>query len=157
MKPLAIFHDTTRLYYFSSNITYFWQKYSIEVQIFRFSTARVKIHQISHVIFQIKNEFLLKVWVTFQCHEGEIFCTFLAQTLYTIDNSSTSKRKFSDLPLLTLKFTKFFMSFLKPWAVFSSKFTSHSSVMRDKSSVLFHLKLYMLLTNFQTFNCLHKN
>ena len=102
------------LYYFSSNITYFWQKYPVKVQVFRFSTARVKIHQISHVIFQIKNEFLLKVWVTFQCHEGEIFCTFLAQTLYTIDNSSTSKRKFSDLPLLTLKFTKFVMSFLKP-------------------------------------------
>ena len=105
MKPLAIFHDTTRLYYFSSNITYFWQKYSIEVQIFRFSTARVKIHQISHVIFQIKNEFLFKVWITFQCHEIKLFWNVLAETLYAIDKSNTSKCKFSDLPLLTLKFT----------------------------------------------------
>ena len=29
--PYVIFHDTTRLFYFSSNITYFWQKYLIKV------------------------------------------------------------------------------------------------------------------------------
>ena len=38
------------------------------------------------------------------------------------------------------------MSFLKPGASFSSNFVSLSTVMRDNSSVLFHLKLYMLLT-----------
>ena len=44
------------------------------------------------------------------------------------DKSSTSKRKFSDLPLLALKFTKFLMSFLKPRFSFSSNFTSLFSV-----------------------------
>ena len=131
LKPLVIFHDTTRLYYFSSNITYFWQKYPIKVQIFRFSTARVKIHQISHVIFQTKNEFLFKVWITLQCHERKLFCTFLAKTLYAIDKSSTSECKCSNLPVLTLKFTKFVMQFLKPWASFTSNFASLPSVMRD--------------------------
>ena len=46
----------TRLYYFSSNVTYFWQKYPIKVQIFRFFTAQVKILQISHAIFQTKSK-----------------------------------------------------------------------------------------------------
>ena len=163
LKPLVTFHDTTRLYYFSSNIKYFWQKYPIKVQIFRFSTARVKIHQISHVIFQTKNEFLFKVWITLQCHERKLFCTFLANTLYATDKSSTSKCKCSDLPVLTLKFTKFAMQFLKPWASFTSNFASLPSVMRDNSTELFHLKLYVfnkrnpLSGNFQTFNYLHEN
>ena len=43
---------------FSSNIAYFWQKYPIKVKLFRFSTARVNIHQISHAIFKTKNESL---------------------------------------------------------------------------------------------------
>ena len=63
-----------------------------------------------------------------------------------IDKSSTSKCKFSDFPLLALKFTKFIMSFLKPRASFSSNFASLSTLMRDNSSVPFHLKLYMLST-----------
>ena len=50
--------------FFSSNITYFWQKYLIKVHIFRFSTVRVKIHQIIHVIFQTKSEIFFKVWIT---------------------------------------------------------------------------------------------
>ena len=83
----------------------------------KFFTAQVKIHQISHVIFQTKSEsFIFKV------------C------------------KFSNLPLLALKFTKFVVSFSKPRASFSSNFASPSIVKRDNSSVLFHLKLYMLST-----------
>ena len=46
---------------FSSNITYSLQKYPIKVQIFRLSTAQVKVHQIPHVIFQIKSQFFFKV------------------------------------------------------------------------------------------------
>ena len=38
------------------------------------------------------------------------------------------------------------MSFLKPRASFSSNFESLSTLMRDNSTVLFHLKLYMLST-----------
>ena len=70
---------------FAQTLYTFKKKIPIKVQIFRFFTAGVKIHQISHVIFQTKREFF--------------------------------------------------------------KFQSLFSVMRDNSSALFKLKLYMLLTN----------
>ena len=38
--------------FFSSNIIYFLQKQSIKVQIFRFSTAHIKVHPISHVFLE---------------------------------------------------------------------------------------------------------
>ena len=55
--------------FFSSNVTYFLQKYPIKVQIFRLSTARIKVHQISHAIFQTKSQFLFKNWIFFQGHD----------------------------------------------------------------------------------------
>ena len=48
-----------------------------------------------------------------------------------------SKCKFSDFPLLKLKFIKFLMSFFKQKMSFYSKFGSLFSVMRDNSSALF--------------------
>ena len=150
--------------FFSSNITYFLQKQPIKVQIFRLSTARVKVHQIPHVIFQTKSQFFFKVWIFLQCHERSFFCTFLAETLYAIDKSSTSKCKFSDLPLLAFKFTKFLMPFFEPRVSFSSNFASLFSVMKDNSSVFFHLNLFMLWAkgsdqsaNPQTFDCSHES
>ena len=130
------------------------------MEIYKLSTTRVKVQQIPHVISQIKSQFFFKVWILFQCHERQLFCTFLAETLYAIDKGSTSKCKFSDLPLLALKFTKFPMSFLEPRVSFSSNFASLFSDMRLNSSLLFHLNLYMLWikvahqsANFQTFHC----
>ena len=66
------------------------------------SATCVKIHQITYVIFETISHFS---W-----HNS---CIFLAQTLYTFYKSSPSKCKFSDFPLLGLKFTKFLMSFFK--------------------------------------------
>ena len=59
----------------------------------------------------------------------------------------------------------FLMSFLEPRVSFSSKFASLFSIMRHNSSVVFNLKLYIMLwtkwtydsANFQTFNCSHEN
>ena len=72
------------------------------------------------------------------------------------------KCKFSDFLLLMLKFTKFLMSFFKYEVSFSSEFGSFFSVMRDNTSALFRLKLYVLLAkvvhqspNFQTCHCSH--
>ena len=91
--------------------------------------------------------------VSFSSKFGSLFSVmeiillyFLAETLYAIDKSGTSKCKFSDSPLLALKFTKFFMSFLEPRVSFSSNFASLFSIMRHNYSVLFHLNLYMLWT-----------
>ena len=113
----------------------------MKVQIFRFSTARVKIHQSFHVIFQTKCEFFFKVWITLQC---QLFWTFLAEYLYAIDKGSASKCKFLHLPQLVLKFTKFIMSFFETKRQLSSNFAALSCVMKNNSSVLFHLKLYRL-------------
>ena len=68
--PYVIFETITHFsqqnssIFFSSNITYFWQKHPFKVQIFRLSTARVKIHQILNVIFQTKSPLFFKVWIT---------------------------------------------------------------------------------------------
>ena len=67
----------------------------------------------------------------------QILCIFLAQTLHTFYKNSPSKCKFSDFPLLALKFTKFLMSYFKQKVSFPSKFGSFFSVMRNNSSVLF--------------------
>ena len=65
----VIFHDTAPLYLFTSNITYFLQKQSIKVDIFRLATAFIKIHQIPHAIFGTKSQFFFKLCITLQCHE----------------------------------------------------------------------------------------
>ena len=134
------------------------------MQIFRLSTTQVKVHQIPHVIFQIKTQFFFKVWISIQYHERSFLCTFQAETLCAIGRSSTSNCKFPDLPLLALKFTKFLMSFLEPRVSFSLNFASLFSVMRHNSSVHFHLNICMLWTNgsnqsanFQAFNCSREN
>ena len=76
LKPGVIFHDTTRLYNFSSHVTYFWQKYPIKLQIFGLFTAQVKIHQISHVIFQTKSEFFFKKFKWLFSVMRDNSCTF---------------------------------------------------------------------------------
>ena len=69
----------------------------------------------------------------------QLFCIFLAQTLYTSYKSSSSKCQFLDFPLLRLKFTKFLLSFFKQKVSFRPKFGSLLSAMRKNSSVLFSL------------------
>ena len=59
----------------------------------------------------------------------------LAQTLHTIDKSNTAKCKFSDLPLLALKFSKFIMSLFEPKVSFSSNF--HHSLVSWEISLLY--------------------
>ena len=71
-------------------------KVAHQVQIFRLSAVRVKVHQIPHVIFQTKCQFFFKVWISFQFHNRSLFCTFSGETLCAIDKSSTSKCRFSD-------------------------------------------------------------
>ena len=99
------------LYFFSSKFVYFLRKKPIKVQVLKLSTAQVKFYYIPYVIFLTKSQFFFKVWFTLQCNEWSFFCSFSAKTLDAIDKSNTSKCKFSDLQLLELKLTKFFMSF----------------------------------------------
>ena len=69
-------------------------------------------------------------------------------------------QKFSNFWVVGWKFTKFKMSYLKLQVSFSLNFASLLSLMRNNSSVLFWLRLYMIWTKeahpstkFQTFDC----
>ena len=110
--------------------TFFLQleHYIPKIYLTLLSATCVKIHQITYVIF----ETIYKSFFT-----AQFLCIFFAQTLRTFYKSSPSKCKFSDFPLLGLKFTNFLMSFFKQKVSFSSKFGSFFSVMRDNSSVPF--------------------
>ena len=106
--------------------------------------------------------YLCRFWNHKSFFTTELLCIFLAQTLHTFYKSSPSKCKFSDFPLLRLKFTKIphvifhikSQFFFKVWIFFS--------VMTDNSTVLFRLKRYILLAkvvhqseNFWTCQCSH--
>ena len=77
--------------------------------------------------FKQKFSFSSKFGSFFSVMRDHSSVLFLAETLYVIGKISTSKCKLSDLPLVTLKFTKFLMSFLEPSISFLSDF-GHSSV-----------------------------
>ena len=51
------------------------------MQIFRLSTARMKINQISYVIFEATSHFSIKFCITFQCHDTKFLWNFLADLL----------------------------------------------------------------------------
>ena len=110
-------------YFFCSNIIYLQQKQPMKVQIFRLSIARVKVHKFSHVIFQTKSQFSSKFGSFFSVMRDNSSVLFQLK-LYPVEKSNSSKWKLSDLPLVTLKLTKFLMSFLEPrvnfsWTLFS--------------------------------------
>ena len=62
------------------------------------------------------------IWNHTSFFTTQLVYIFLAETLHTLDKSSPSKCKFSDLSLLALKFTKFRVSFLEARVSFSSNF-----------------------------------
>ena len=128
------------------------KRYIQRVYLTFLSSTCMKIHQIPYFIFETISHF--------SRHNFSVF--FSVQSLHSFYKSSPSKCKFSYFLLLALKFTKFVISFLKQKVRFSLKFGSFFSVMGDNSSVLFWLKLYMILSkvahqsaNFQTCHCLH--
>ena len=120
----------------SSCIFYFRQKDPMKVPILTLSSVVMKICQIPHVIFQTTSHFFFKFCMTPQCHELQLLCTFLGQTLYTLHKKDQSKCKFFRLLSARIKITKF-LSFLKQKIVFSSNFAQLFGIMRHNSSVLF--------------------
>ena len=84
------------------------------------------------------------------------FVTLVGQSCHRNNSSSSTSSS-------SLKFTKFIMPFFEPRVSFSSNVASFISFLRDNSSVLFHLELYMFSkkrihqnANYQTFNCSHE-
>ena len=137
---------------FSPNIIYFGQKDTIKVQTLRLSSVGSKFAKFFMSFFkaQVRScSSFLSFFSVMTHNSSEDF--WLKQ--YTFDKSSTSKCKFSDLPLLALKFTKFIMLFLEQIVSFSSNFESLFSAMGHNSSVLFHRRIYMIWTKRNPFSC----
>ena len=79
-----------------------------------FSLLELKFIKFLMSFFKQKMSFYSKFGSLFSVMRDKSSALFLAETLYAIDKSSISKCKFSEMPLLTLKFTKFVMPFFKP-------------------------------------------
>ena len=80
--------------FFSSNLIYFGQKHLSK--IFKTLSGWVKIHQIPHVMFEISSQFFFKLCIFLQCHERQLFCTFLDKTIHDLDKRIPSKCKVLD-------------------------------------------------------------
>ena len=137
-----------------------------------------RAHQSTNVqIFEGFNESSPSSSCQFWNHKVKFYSNFASLFSVMKDNSSALfylkllyfgqkeliQAKFSDFWVAGWKFTKFFIWCLKLQVSFSLNFASLFSVIRDNSSVIFKLKLYMIWTKgahqgarFQTFVCSHK-
>ena len=117
----------------------------MKVPILRLS-ALVKICQILHVIFQTTSYFFFKFCITFQYHEIQLLCTFLAQTLYTLVESSPLKSKFLRLSSARVKVGQIAYVNFEQTSQFFFRFFTVFSVITHNSSV-----------NVYSFKCFDKN
>ena len=99
---------------------------------------------LSNIIFNYLCEnstnFLCHFWNYKSFFTTQLLCIFLTQTLHTFFKSSPSKCKFSDFPLLGLKFTKFSYHFSNKKSVFL------------KSLDLFSMSWEIILLHFFSWN-----
>ena len=54
----------------------------------------MKVHPISHVIFESTSQFFFKLCITLQCHWRSVFCTFLAETIWFLQKEPTTVQNF---------------------------------------------------------------
>ena len=138
-------------YIFPKNLFLQLKHYIQRIYLTLLSTTCVKIHQIPYVIFETISYF--------SGHSSSVLFQLKHYILLTkISHESAIFQIFHCLNQNSLKFSCHFSN----KKCFSSKFGSLSSVMRDNSSALFQLNIYMLFTkvvhqsaNFQTWHCSH--
>ena len=135
----------------------------------RFSSARVKIHKILHVNFELTNQFLIKFCIIFfiiMTHKSPVNFTFLAQTLYTSVKSSPLKCKFLRFLRARIKIYQIpHVSFELSFEVnSSSNCASFFIVMTHNFPIYFKLIHFLLwikgshqIPNFETFECSGQN
>ena len=80
--------------FFHLNVICFGQKDLIKVQIFRLSTACMKINQIPYAIFQATCQSSFKICINFQCHNTQFLWNFQIEKLYFLDKKSPSMYNF---------------------------------------------------------------
>ena len=73
-----------------------WRKWAHQSQNLKLTTARIKIYQIPYFIFQTTSQFFFKYCITLHCHDTQLLCNFLAQTLYTLNKKVSQSASFEN-------------------------------------------------------------
>ena len=133
-----------------------------------FSVMTQNSSEIFHLKYMLstKQAHQCTIFQTYECSILWNFTHFLILSLFSVMkvNSSlffklksqllwkkiTYRSEIFELLSSWVKFTKSLMSYLKPQISFSLKFTSPFNVMRDNSSVLFQLELYIIFREMST-------
>ena len=116
------------------------------------------ICQIPHDIFGSTNSFSFKLCIIIECHQKQILCTFLVQTLCTLVKSSPFKCKF--LTFLSARVKIFKIPQVSSFSNFPSFFiiTTHNSPV---NFMLIHFLLWIKgpnkSPNFENFVCSSEN
>ena len=118
------------------NIKCFGQKDPINVQFFRLLSALMKVHPISHAIFETTRSGFSQILHHCSMSWKITSLYFFSSNLIYFGQKVPIEVKLLDFWVFGWKFIKFLMSYLKPQISFSLNFTSLFSVMRDNSSVL---------------------
>ena len=138
----------------SWNIICLWQKEPINVQLFRLLSALMKVHSISRAIFETTRSGFIQIHCSVSWKITRLY--FLAQTSYTLDKKSSSKRNFHTFWVL-VKFHEIPVIF----ETTSQFFFKRSITLSWEITLLYHkVSLYMNWTKgahqslkFQTFEC----
>ena len=107
LYPSSVSFDIIPLYLFSSNNIYIYtllKRNPLRWKFLRFSSARVKICQISCVNFETTRRFLSKFCIPLRFHEGLLLCSVLVQTICTLLNRRPLKWSFLRLSRVWAKF-----------------------------------------------------
>ena len=78
---IAMKHNSSAFFHLNLFMLWTKTKHPIKVQIFRLSTACMKISQIPYVIFQATSQFYFKFCISLQCHDTKFLWIFLTKTL----------------------------------------------------------------------------
>ena len=115
------------------------------MQIYRFFTAWVKIHQVSHVVFQTKSEFFFKNRITLQCHERSLLyffswnCTWISAETCTIwTNVADQSAKFQTFDWSSkISPNLYFNRLLKVYKILAEKYRGVMSYDSEKQICCF--------------------
>ena len=110
---------------------------SLKWKFLRLLSAWVKFCQIPYADFETTSRSLYKFCIPLHFHDRLLFCSFLAQTIYTLLSRRPLNENFLDFLVLGSNFFKFLMPILKRQVDSSPNFVSLFSFMKDYSSVLF--------------------
>ena len=130
----------------------------------RFSSARVKICQISCVNFETTRRFLSKFCIPLRCHEGLLLCSVLVRTISTLLNRSPLKWSFLRFSSVWVKFWEIPDGFwneelilLQILYLLSVSWKIIPQYLFSSKNIYFHQKEPIKMKIFEIFECSGQN